>query len=72
LLLPLLCSYNCNLCWAHTCTNVADQVLHLLVAEQLGEQAGPVGLNCDACCLHNSVDVVSLWAKTHQGKPEPA
>lgn len=56
-----------------TCTDVADQVLNLLVAEELGEQAGPVGLHSDACCLDNSVDVVGLCVegRTAWGEQQP-
>ena len=43
-----------------TSTNVGDQVPDALLGEELGEQAGPVGLNAEACCLHNSGNVISL------------
>ena len=43
-----------------TSTDVGDQVSHTPGLEQLGEQAGQVGLNLDVCCLDQGADVVSL------------
>ena len=43
-----------------TCTDVADEVSNVSLLEKLGEQVGPVGLYCDASCLYERLDVVSL------------
>lgn len=47
-----------------TCANVCDQVLNALLGEELGKQAWPVRLYCDASSLDDGVDVVSLRTRT--------